>query len=477
MLNNRAQNNKLRVLEQEKIYNYYIGDKDAILQYLSDVQAITFDTNLIAEFQKVFINITKKVINKLANVYKQPADRYFIDENGEYLEDLTNYYNDLLPLNVNSIDKQALRFAKAFNTSLTYIGFDKKIVYKVLPSHLFNVLTDDSDHTKLLQLQYARYDINQKLYVYTWTDTEHYKQECMDFQDLTVTGNKIPVGDNMDMVNPYGKIPYAILRLEEQNDFWGQGQSDLVNINEQVNFLLSDLINSGVIMQSWGTPFAVNCGLTTKTDKGETTLKKVRIGAKHPIQVENVNADMVPPSFEYKNANPMITEIKDTIDWMIKLIAITKGLDPNAFLADVKESSGFSKVVDAIGEMELRQDDIEPCRVYEDSRFELTKLVLESHKSDIESYQELKGSFVVDFAEIKATKALQDDIKEKEFKLKNNLITPIDLLGESNPDLTDEELTKRYEENKKINGELKPKEDKKDIEGNKDFTNLNNPDG
>jgi hypothetical protein len=127
--------------------------------------------------------------------------------------------------------------------------------------------------------------------------------------------------------------------------------------------------------------------------------------------------------------------------------------------------------------MELRQDDIEPCRVYEDSRFELTKLVLESHKSDIESYQELKGSFVVDFAEIKATKALQDDIKEKEFKLKNNLITPIDLLGESNPDLTDEELTKRYEENKKINGELKPKEDKKDIEDNKDFTNLNNPDG
>jgi hypothetical protein len=113
-------------------------------------------------------------------------------------------------------------------------------------------------------------------------------------------------------------------------------------------------------------------------------------------------------------------------------------------------------VVDSLEEMELRQDDIEPCRIYEDDRFDITKRVLEANKSQIKGYTEIKDSFVCDFAEIKVTKALQDDILEKEFKLKNNLITPLDLLRESNPDLTDEELTKRYEENKRINDELKP---------------------
>jgi hypothetical protein len=223
-------------------------------------------------------------------------------------------------------------------------------------------------------------------------------------------------------------------------------------------------------MQSWGTPFAINCGLTYKTEAG-TEIKKVRVGAKHPIVVENAKSDDVTPSFEYKNANPLITEIKDTIDWMIKLIAITKGIDPNSFLQDVKATSGFSKVVDSLEEMEMRQDDIEPCRIYENERYMITQKVLEVNKP--KGYKEIKGDFICDFAEIVATKSLEEMIKESEFKLKNNLITPIDLLREQNPDLTDEQLEERYNENKEINDKLKVTEPK---ENKEDFSQTNNSD-
>ena len=354
---NLIKQNARRVETQERIYNYYIGDKSAILEYLEEIQGITFDEKTLEDFQRVFINITKKVINKLAVVYRNPATRYFIDEKGNELEDYSVWYNSQLPVNINSIDKTAHRYAKAFNTSLTRVGFDGKLFYKVLPSHLYNVKTDDND--KLIELSYARY-FGKEMFIVTWTDTEHYMQKIENIMNYSVMGKKLPIGDNVKMINPYGKIPYAILRLEEQNDFWGEGQTDLVNFNEQINFLLSDLINSGIIMQSWGTPVAINCGFSYKNEKGGTSYRKVRVGAKHPIVIENAKSDEVEPSFEYKSADPKITEIKDTIDWMIKLIAITKGLDPNSFLQEVKATSGFSKVVDSLDEMELRQDDIEP---------------------------------------------------------------------------------------------------------------------
>jgi hypothetical protein len=167
-LNPQIEQNQKRILEQEKIYNYYIGDKDAILGYLNEVQEITFDSDTIRDFQKVFINITKKVINKLANVYKKPADRYFVNSDGAYNEDLTNMYNSFLPDNINSIDKQALRFAKGLNTSLTYVGFKDKIIYKVLPSHLREAASNEP----LI--------FNKQWYFYTQFEPETILQDNLD---------------------------------------------------------------------------------------------------------------------------------------------------------------------------------------------------------------------------------------------------------------------------------------------------------
>ena len=116
---NLIKQNARRVETQERIYNYYIGDKSAILEYLEEIQGITFDEKTLGDFQRVFINITKKVINKLAVVYRNPATRYFVDEKGNELGDYSVWYNSQLPVNINSIDKTAHRYAKAFNTSLT----------------------------------------------------------------------------------------------------------------------------------------------------------------------------------------------------------------------------------------------------------------------------------------------------------------------------------------------------------------------
>jgi predicted double-glycine peptidase len=179
---------------------------------------------------------------------------------------------------------------------------------------------------------------------------------------------------------------------------------------------------------------------------------------KHGLVVEGINKEDTPPQLEFKSASPQIAEVRTTIDWTLKMIAMSKGINPNTFVAEVNSASGVSKLMDSLEQFEIRQDDLEPCRVYEDDRYDKTKKIIEFHKSEIEGYKKLDGFFVCDFAEIKQNKTLQDSIKEDEYKYKYNLQTPLDVLRRQNPDLNNEELRKKYDENKMLNAELGIKE-------------------
>jgi hypothetical protein len=449
-IKNREAENILRIQQQEKLYDYYISDEIKILERLDEALKITFDEEDIAEFQKEYINITKKVINQLAIVYKEPAKRNIL-LNGKKDEKLTSNLLSVLPANINTIDKTAHRYAKLFNTSLTRITFRSgKLLYDVLPSHLFDIQVDDNDPYSLLELSYDKYirneDGDDELYTVFWTKDRHYMRQVLEVGEKYIYGDEVPIGNNKELVNPYGVIPFAAMRMEMQGDFWGTGQCDLANVNEQINFLLTDLINGGIIMQSWGTPFIANTGLEEKK-------KRLRFGPKHPIAVKQTNSEF-PPVFEYKNANPLVDEVRDTIDWKIKLIALSKGLNPNSFLAETKAASGYSKIVDSLEQLEIRRDDIEPCRIYEEERFNISRNVLNYHMqfSGNESAMiPAEAGMSVDFAEIEIPRTADEKMKENEFKLAKGMTSIIELMKEQNPDLTDEEAEEKIKRNLEIN--------------------------
>ncbi len=449
-IKNREAENILRIQQQEKLYDYYISDEINILSRLNDALKVTFDEEDIAEFQKEYINITKKVINQLAIVYNEPAKRNIL-LSGKKDEKLTSNLLSSLPSNINTIDKTAHRYAKLFNTSLTRISFKNgRLLYDVLPSHLFDVLVDDNDPYSLLELSYDKYikneDGDDELYTVFWTKDRHYMKQVLEVGEKYIYGDEVPIGNNKEMVNPYGVIPFAAMRMEMQGDFWGTGQCDLANVNEQINFLLTDLINGGIIMQSWGTPFIANTGLEEKK-------KRLRFGPKHPIAVKQTNSEF-PPIFEYKNANPLIAEVRDTIDWKIKLIALSKGLNPNSFLADAKAASGYSKIIDSLEQLEIRRDDIEPCRIYEDERFNISRSVLNYHMQFTGKEQGMipaDAGMSVDFAEIEVPRTADEKMKENEFKLAKGMTSVIELMKEQNPDLTDEEAEEMIKKNLEMN--------------------------
>lgn len=476
------QQKAIQTSELEKLFHYYNNNAYEIKRCLEKALAITFLAEDITDFQKFWINIVPKAIDQLSIVYRDPATRQLIlpDEvkpiqvEGEEnklsnAEILTEYYNELLHA-VSMADNQALRYAKLANVSITAIRFDKgKIKYKVLPTWLYDIKVAEDDPYKMEGISYATYFDNKKYHV-VWTESEYYMVEELEWGNIKFVSDAVPVdkrlkvGSNKDMRNPYGIIPYAILRLKEQGDFLGNGQTDLVEGNEQINIIMTELMNEHILM-GVGTVLATNCNLATKKVANDTTdPKRVRIGRKYPISQENVKSDdgSLPPSLEYVSTDPQLMDLRETIDWSVKMFAMSKGLNPNSFLAEVQAISGFSKLVDAMEQMELRKDDVEPCRLYEDERFEKTRVINNYHKetTDGSKYKLMdipdNCYLQVDFAEIQQQRTPDEQQKNDDWNLKHNLINVYDIARRQNPDLTDDELKVNIDKNKVINDLYKP---------------------
>jgi len=454
---------------QEWLYDYYTGEPKKIIERLQEDIIKVLGREIIDDEEWLFdfVNLTKKMIDRLSVVYVEPAERYIADEYDADKQPLTEYFDEIIPETINSKDKKAHRYAKLFNTSLTQIYFDREdgLSFNIEPSHKYEIKSDYNNPYRLIEVSYDKYFLNEKgedeLYKVVWTKDKHYKQD----QD----GKQSPVGDNEDMENPFkngeseGVIPFAVMMLDEGEDFWGVGQADLVNVNEVVNFLLTFLLNDAIVLGSTGTLLAINLELQKKGEE-KNSLRKVRTGRRHPIVVESARStDLHPPSLEYVSTNPLIVEIQNSIDYRIKQIAVLKGLNPNAILSEIKDTSDYQKMMDAAETIEIRRDDLEPCREFEKKRFEIIKAVNNAAYQD----GELKKKFglqlipwdtelIVDFAEIEIQKTQDELWKDREEREKRNMGSAVDWLMEENPELEIEQAQEIISENRTINSNQKP---------------------
>ncbi|MBK7380417.1 MAG: hypothetical protein IPJ03_15795 [Ignavibacteriales bacterium] len=418
--------NKLRIAEQEKQYVYYSGNENKILAYLDNALSLNYPSDHIAEMQKYYLPLTKKIINQMAVVYKEPAKRSFEDEK------MTDEYGSMLPDNINTIDKRAHRFSKLSNVSLTFVGIDKKqkkIKYWVEPTYKYTVEVDED--MELTRVTYPKYYADDKgedqLYTVVWTDKDHYL--------LDEFGNDKAIKDNKKMLNPYGVIPFADLIIDQGEGYWGEGQNDIINVNEKINVLLTKLISNDLILGTEGTDIAINLDLNKKGNE-ENGIRKIRRGRKYPLVVENARSDggLLAPDLKHISNELFVADTMDFIETEVNHISTLKGLRAGDILSAVKDTSDYQKIMDSLTQMEMRRDDYDPCRTYEKKRFDITETVWNTHAGElgVKEFDNKNYSLIVDFAEIEVHKTIQDEQLENEFELKYNLSTPVDWLRKKN---------------------------------------------
>lgn len=443
-----------RVTDAQKLWYWYYNDKDAIVQYVRGALAKTFKKKTLNKMNIRVYNIVERIISKICLVYKKNPLRALDGgmkqgQNGESAqsEDDKRYQNLLLASTISSKAKEWHKLGRLFNTVLVQpvwveSGNPPKAGATAMPSGRQGFIdfvihtpawtvveSEENDWLRPRALYFPVWktigDKFQQVLVY-WSATEHYYIDRL--------GNKIAIPGNEQMMNPYGVLPAAVLRFKEGIDFWGEGMWDLVDGNEEVCVQATNMFYIA-LFQAHGQPVGINLGL-----KGEP-----EIGPDKPILVDNAGGnDQQSSDFKFASANPIIREIRDLIDWAIKLMQSLKGLSPQQFSLEAKLASGVSKMIDSADLTEIREDEVPILENFEHDLFSVTRAVFNYHNPSKKISE--KAAFSIRFPDQKPTKTIEEKVREREAGLAQGWLSLTDILMEDHPELSKQQAEERVKE-------------------------------
>lgn len=421
----------VRKTQAQRLWDYYVGDKRYLRDYL--MQAMRkgglFKEETLNRMRLPYRNIIPKVIKRTSLAYKVPAYRYLDSESANEL-----YQDVLSQSNINTQAKEWNRLAKLLTTVYVHVVWrEDHIEYDLMPPHLLTVKPKQKNYLEPQSVMYiAEVDGEDRL-IY-WDEAENV---ILDKEGKKVI-DRIP--------NPYRLVPFVPCRLSSPEDHWGDGDQQLVDIQEEANIILASAMYNA-IMQGHGQLVGVNLGI--KDDENLVT------GPDTIITVEGAtsgpNSEVV-PHLDIVQPNPSIDSALSLIDNMLKSAAIDRGLTPDSVSIDSTAQSGAAKEIDNYELMELRADDIEALRFFEKKLFEVTRAVFNSEGSGKIPEAAVFG---VDFDPIMMPVSEKEAFEVKEKKWEFGLWTPVDDMIDEDEGIDEAEALKiilhNFEIRKQIN--------------------------
>ena len=426
-----------RVLRAQKLLDYYRGDIQQIARHVGTALSATFTEQDIKEFQGLYLPILRRIIDKLCIVYKADVNRTLTSE------DATQKYKEILAdSNIVSASKLWHRMGVLCDTVLVQPVVreregEKVLFFDVWTPNKFSVTENPNDFLKADTVSYSIQvrlpDGSAIVELVNWSDTQHFKSDLL--------GNKIMNPENPKDENPYGVLPFEVLRFKDTDNFYGSGQELLVNIEEKIDILLIQLMHL-LVMQGFGQPVVINGGLEGV----------VKTGPKHPLILNNSPSNpSATPDFKFVSASGKVAEITGAIDWLISRTMTTYGLSQTSSMEQSQVASGYAKKLDNWDVIEKRAEDIGILKEFERRLFEKVKVVLkEEGMADFADNEELS----VEFGDYEFPEDPLTEIKTKEERLKVGLWTPVmDLMAEDDA-LTEDEAVKTIQKNLEIRNML-----------------------
>jgi hypothetical protein len=446
------QQESIRVKQAQKLYDFYFNDRNQLILYVQAAfKTMGFKSETIAKMNVRMRNIVPKVIDKVCQVYKIPAQR-FLDEGVKQIVDEAtkevvteqtqadkDYQALLKRSTINTKAKEWHKQGKYFNCVLVQpiVVKSKKASAEsyldfIIHTPAYTAVTTDALNPNVLK-SFA-YPIEMELdgkeqqeYLVVWTETEHYL--------LDKKMNKVAPPNNSGMVNPYKRLPVAVLRFKnDPNSFFGEGRWSLVDGVEEIAVQATNLYRVS-IFQTHGQAVAINANL-----KGE-----VEVGEDKILQIENAGREGTQDSdFFFRQASPLVAEVKDLIDWTLRSLQTDEGLNPNSAQIETNIASGVAKIMDNADLNEIRADDRQVLEDFEYDLFEVTKLVAKQEQlANITA----EAKFAIRFSEPKVVKTVDEQIKEADSGIKNGVVSRVDLILEKFPEMTREQAEQKLQQN------------------------------
>jgi hypothetical protein len=357
---------------------------------------------------KVSLNVVKKVINNLSQVYFTPPVRAL--ENATEKDE--QIYKQILEQSAFDLKmKQAQRLTKLLGTILIRpVWRNGAIALDILTGNILDVVTGDSPEilNRVLITDWGNSDKIQDVQYSLWT--------VETFQRLDYRGNVFE-----EEPNPYGVLPFlpCFDYPPPGSNFWLSNFESLVSIQEAINIKLTDLLYL-IQQQSFGVGWIKGAegGGSLKVDPGSL--------------VELPKDKDAGLGFVSQQAE--IAQVVNAIDRLLKWAAVSNGLSAATVSTSVNDyQSGIAKAFDTKELSELRADDVQNFRSIERQLFNLVRTVWNVHNPTRKISD--RATLQIDFADpAKQSLTAKEQAEADEMRIAQGVRSIVDILLRDNPD-------------------------------------------
>jgi len=411
----------------EKLLNYYTGTNTE--EYIAGKYGNYFDSASFSEVPAYSMNLAKKFIDKKSRIYTLSPNRDLGNKSA------TNEYSELTKLKdlrmkhvermTNLLDTPAVRIIWQDEEDKPRLDYRLVYYYDAYFSPqnpyephaiIYPILNPTSDPSYTSPMLYAYWD---------------------DSVNIVYDGHG---NIQEEHSNPYGELPFVFPRSMEQiDDFYGEGAIDIVNVNEHINILMTELM-LGLRFQMFGQSWA----------SGVYEDQPIaRVGSDKLINLP------VDGRFGIESPGGDPHKVLEIAKGMIEMLAVSKHMYVTFDSNQDRPSSGLALRIKDFEFVEDYKDDIETWRGFESSLYRKEKIIAEKNGRSLPSIE----NFSVDFKEPEYPRAISEQIQKDDWELANGLITLEEILKRNNSDLSLEKARKIIKKNKKAIEPLKEEED------------------
>ena len=329
------------------------------------------------------INVSKKVVDNQAGVYKQAPKRTYSEVTEEQLQVIEEVYTDAW------VDAKMLGSNRLFKlqqqTHILIEPVDGMVKLKNLKQHSIDVLPHYLDPEKPLAYIISSYDkslsdlydqsersdgFNQKI-----ADRDDYKKESMRFiwwsdnYHFVTNGHGVILGkddDNQDIANPIGIIPIVEISEDKDHEYFIQDRNLSTQFTVDYNEALS---NNGHIvhMQGFAQAYikAPQDLMPESLTIGPTKILKL---------ITDPNADQNQVDFGFATPGSDLAGAKEYTDSLLAQFLSSIGLDPSAITSSSGQklySSGTERLLALIENFDATRTDFSRYEYAEKKMFKV----------------------------------------------------------------------------------------------------------
>lgn len=365
-----------------------------------------FSTESLSQIPPVLMSLVKRFAKSRLMLLKQPAERFI---NGEF----NDYYTE----KTHNLDSKVREFGElawllgSCHLQSMYNPKTQRIEYKIHP-----IVKEYVYDGEVYGVSYEIHrDFNGDRQFAFWSKPLDGEQG-MHFR-FNVNGKMMPVGNNLEMVNPYNLIPLSKVEFNTS-------ASDVTRCAVHASNAWTEVMIATRLMM--GSP--VITGLDTEIPP------YLKFGVDRLIALpEGASMQYVSPS---ANLGQMIQSVKDLINQVGQNHSLTIRWGESS-----APPSGEALKILSVDNIETRESDIPVFRDFEHDRYEIDRELLSVHEGT-----SLSEKYSVDYPEVGFPMTWTEERNKLEFMMEHNLITREELIRKFNPDIDEAELALKMEE-------------------------------